>query len=1305
MAEQIIHDTLLRELRRLNLYPPEERQLKELRSKIERKFSKPENSPEDLDAGKYAVLLYGLALKALEAEAEETRKDPYGPDKEDSATAICLDTLALMGLCGATMAAEILCNKLLPLSRVKEWFEQKPYRISIPVADRIVAIAPAETPERLKLAESIVGKAETFDVNDATSFFKKNGTRKGQMSFRTLENFMSGKYGKDCRKGLTEPDSLEEISVCTDSMPSYPEKTLVTDVAFHLRTMDPIIMEKVLRAIERLADEVDNDTMEEIIPLALSPALPLAKAAMDVIAKFGNSKRGHIFAKIFNDSPKTRAELINRLPLLSSENFARFMSEISEGFHIPVISALFSTLSEEDPQCFGSILSSVLKSSRSQKKKQLKPILAKIIQRDLLSEPSKPEAEEGRTVQGIDFIKLGAPIVLNIEKKQKQTGFKRIFGKETEQSDALPDIYTDGQISNQRIHKLNRWKSLAKGITFQNCTFTACDFRSSFIEACTFKGCTFEACTLAEAIYKETEFSDCTFSGCSMNKTTFYDCSFNNSTFQSVHFDSATIFLSTIEHCVFRAVAAAGCYICRTRLISNEFKTTDLREAFFYKGALAGMVFKNSDLSGTLFSQTEVRSTVFTECATFDCKALHVTTDSAPLLAAMQKTLVERLALRERLKKRNAGLGNMDQYERGVIYKAIKRWFALKDIDHSHARFAENNTRRLEWTCSKMNRKGKLFMELLPALLHTNVFESASNIEHLCVSSRIKDYTLPLNATDSFAEFFPEVQFESRKEEFVPIEALMSIGSTGTIAQTPSSDLDCWVCCDFSGTQPDSRDRLKIKLRAIEEWADKNFDLEVHFFIMDVKDIRENKFGLSDEESSGSAQSAILKEEFYRTALLISGRPPLWWFAPPEANDKEYEDTLKKVAILKGPDFSLDLGNVPRIPMEEFFGASLWQIVKGVKSPFKSIMKFGLLEMYTSGKRTILLCESIKKNILSGKRRLKRVDPYMLLYRDLAEFYQTQGQPEYTWLTAMALRLKCGLLDDKGLSTLPARPEEREITEFATDLSGEKSKGSFKGFKGLSDFRSVLTLGEKINLFMIKTYMKVRGEQDKKEIVAITPEDLTRLGRVIFANFARRKYKIERISLPGPRTHFFDSLIVTRDNKKNWGIQGEHRDDSGSRVLQNKIESGKDLLPMLVWLALNGLYDSKMQTKTDLSSAPIRDRDLKKFFEHLIMFFPLKKVFDTPVEESLNAEHIKKAYFIINFCSPRESKKVQEVHIVYNTNWGEIFCKPLKVTPALIESPEDYLKAEFPDIFTESVQMAQFIPQGAECQFLKIPVK
>ena len=31
------------------------------------------------------------------------------------------------------------------------------------------------------------------------------------------------------------------------------------------------------------------------------------------------------------------------------------MNEISAGYHTPVLAVLFSTISEEDPQCFGSL--------------------------------------------------------------------------------------------------------------------------------------------------------------------------------------------------------------------------------------------------------------------------------------------------------------------------------------------------------------------------------------------------------------------------------------------------------------------------------------------------------------------------------------------------------------------------------------------------------------------------------------------------------------------------------------------------------------------------------------------------------------------------------------------------------------------------------------------------------------------------------------------------------------------------------------------------------------------------------------
>ena len=168
-------------------------------------------------------------------------------------------------------------------------------------------------PERIKFAESILERAEKLDLLNSINFFEKNGTRKGQLAFKSLSRFISGNYGKGCRRQLREPENLDEITLCAESMPPYPDGEMVTDISFHLKTMDPIIMEKVLRAVERLADEVDDELLKEIIPLAQSPSLPLAKAAMDVLTKFGGSRRGRIFAQIFNEAPKFRAELINRV--------------------------------------------------------------------------------------------------------------------------------------------------------------------------------------------------------------------------------------------------------------------------------------------------------------------------------------------------------------------------------------------------------------------------------------------------------------------------------------------------------------------------------------------------------------------------------------------------------------------------------------------------------------------------------------------------------------------------------------------------------------------------------------------------------------------------------------------------------------------------------------------------------------------------------------------------------------------------------------------------------------------------------
>lgn len=1305
MAETETHDTLLGELRRLTLYPPEERQLAELRYKINVKTSRTQTPPDGIESAKYAMLLYGLGLKAIQQEAEESKKISFAPTPEDTTADLCLDNLSLMGPCGKNLAALLLCNRLLPFSRVKNWFSKQHDQVAIAVADRMLVINE-DASERVKFAEFILKSAENLDMAQSIDFFKKNGTRPGQLTFSSLTKFMDGNYGKECQQKLYEPERLDQITLCAETMPPYPNTEMVTDISFHLKTMDPIIMEKILRAVERLADDLDDEMLKEILPLAQSPALPLAKAGMDILSKFAGSRRGRLFAQIFNESPRLRAELINRLPLLNSENFARFMNNISEGFHTPVLAALFSTISEEDPQCFGNILNNVLKQSRSNKKNSLKPVLARIMDIETLSEPVRPEMIDGIKVPGVNFIKQGGPIVINIEnKKQQKTGFKRIFGKQVTQSDGMPDIYTDGQITNQRLHKLNKWKSLSRGLTFQNSTFSACEFKESFLEECSFKGCTFEGCSFSDAVFLECKFEKCNFNSSSFDETTFYDCSFESCFFKTSHFDSAIFFLSNFKKSQFDAVATPGIYFCRTRFSQVMFQACDFREALIYKGMLKGCDFNLSNLDGTLFRDTSISSSNFTQCIISNCRAMNVKTNTPEILKAMKRTFAARLAARERLKKRSAGFGNINEHSRKILHKAIKRWFALKDLERNYSCFAENNSRRLDWAKSKLDGQSKKILKIIPALLHTNVFEIKAGMDHLSIGSKICDYELTPRCCKLLEEFFPEIKYEIGGKSAIPIEAFMSIGSTGTIAQTPDSDLDLWVCCNFAGKPAESRKKLHVKLQAIEKWAMNKFGLEVHFFIMDTREIRNNRFGLSDEESSGSAQSAILKEEFYRTALLLAGKPPLWWFTPPEAGEKSYGDNKKKVTLLKGKNFSVDLGNIPDIPVEEFFGASLWQIVKGIKSPFKSIMKFGLLELYTSDSTVSLLSEKLKKNILNGNRKIKKVDPYMLLYRELADFYKSRDHEDYIWLTAMALRLKCGLVGDNKTQVFPSRAEEIELRQFTDSLSSEESRGAFEGFKDLSDFSSVAELGKQINQFMVNTYMKVRGEQDKRPGVSITPEDLTRLGRVIFSTFTKRKNKILRLPLPGPRTHFFNSIIVSRtEDGKHWNIHGEYPDESGARNIQTRIESGPDLNSILVWLALNGLYSQEMQIKTGINSGTLRDREIKKLFNDLILFFPPKENFNVPIEETLNAERLVKGFFIVNLCAPPESKKIQEVHLVYSTNWGEFFCRPLKPSMKMLETPEEFLKEKLGSLCDSEIQLGQFVPQNSECPYIKIPV-
>jgi adenylate cyclase class 1 len=67
-------------------------------------------------------------------------------------------------------------------------------------------------------------------------------------------------------------------------------------------------------------------------------------------------------------------------------------------------------------------------------------------------------------------------------------------------------------------------------------------------------------------------------------------------------------------------------------------------------------------------------------------------------------------------------------------------------------------------------------------------------------------------------------------------------------------------------------------------------------------------------------------DEFYRSAILLAGKHPLWWFIATEVSDY---DSAKQQLLRKHPrlrEETLDFGNVHNIPSGEYVGAGIWQL-------------------------------------------------------------------------------------------------------------------------------------------------------------------------------------------------------------------------------------------------------------------------------------------------------------------------------------------------------------------------------------------
>ncbi|EBQ5112567.1 class I adenylate cyclase, partial [Salmonella enterica] len=240
----------------------------------------------------------------------------------------------------------------------------------------------------------------------------------------------------------------------------------------------------------------------------------------------------------------------------------------------------------------------------------------------------------------------------------------------------------------------------------------------------------------------------------------------------------------------------------------------------------------------------------------------------------------------------------------------------------------------------------------------------------------------------------------------LPITGVYTMGSTSSVGQSCSSDLDIWVCHQ-SWLDGEERQLLQRKCSLLESWA-ASLGVEVSFFLIDENRFRHNESGSLGGEDCGSTQHILLLDEFYRTAVRLAGKRILWSMVPCD-EEEHYDDyvmTLYAQGVLT-PNEWLDLGGLSSLSAEEYFGASLWQLYKSIDSPYKAVLKTLLLEAYSwEYPNPRLLAKDIKQRLHDGEIVSFGLDPYCMMLERVTEYLTAIEDPTRLDLVRRCFYLK-----------------------------------------------------------------------------------------------------------------------------------------------------------------------------------------------------------------------------------------------------------------------------------------------------------
>ncbi|MFI8746139.1 class I adenylate cyclase [Pseudomonas sp. NPDC077186] len=536
-----------------------------------------------------------------------------------------------------------------------------------------------------------------------------------------------------------------------------------------------------------------------------------------------------------------------------------------------------------------------------------------------------------------------------------------------------------------------------------------------------------------------------------------------------------------------------------------------------------------------------------------------------------------------------------------------------KVLAQLRARFLQINQGRLQRARQGLSTRQQLVLKLLPLLLHVN---------HPLLPGYVSaSAPAGLSGFEPDDEVLAEVQRLTRSFAYkprrgqgaAPLHGLFLMGSLGTVAQAEQSDMDLWLCHSPNLTAQELQD-LRKKCDQLESWAATQ-GAEVHLFLVDpqrfAQGAREAQLSSDD---CGTTQHYLLLDEFYRTAIWLGGRTPIWWLVPvyEEPRYHDYCRTLLSKRFVRAEDV-LDLGHLAHIPPEEFIGAGMWQLYKGIESPYKSVLKLLLTEVYASEHpRVECLSLRFKQAVFEGRLDLDELDPYIVVYRRLEEYLSARGDRERLELVRRCLYLKV----NKKISRPPARGRAKSWQRLLLErLTGEWGWDARQ--LALLDSRSqwkVRQVGAERRVLVNELTYSYRFlsqfARSAQTGSSLNNRDLNVLGRRLYAAFERKAGKVEFIN-PGIAPDLAeDTLTLVRHPSPESPEEHQWALFNGSLGSQEwpdfaPLKRARELIELLAWCHRNGVIDASTRLSLHPGGSDLSEFELSNLIASLQQAFPL----------------------------------------------------------------------------------------------------